>query len=453
MMRVLAIALVLAVPTIARADVNYRFPGSDAHRQFFYVTAYRDLTGSGGGLQDWGCGTKTYDGHRGTDLGVGGFAGMDAGRDVVAAAAGTVTYVNDGAFDRCTTADCAGGGGFGNYVRIQHADGKVTYYGHLKKFSLTVALGDTVTCGQKLGEVGSSGYSTGPHLHFEPRVSEVSDDPFSGPCGGSTSWWVSQGDYLSLPATTCEDAPPAHALLSLSGTLDAIDGQAPDAHPDGDSAGVFDLESGQTVTARLSVTNAASAQVGREIVVGIDAPGGFLTVVDWEVFDDFAGNACGGDWCPNDANDSPDNPPRQAPGESFELALNAMSPGETKMIVLTLGHATPTDGAAPHAPVRLWVKNVEGAYSKASFDATPDNVDDFQTFNGGDLTQVVVLDTWGVPADPPGDGDPPGDRPPDDGTDAGGCSTHPAPPPLAFAAVLVCGLLVRRRRLRTRRSS
>ena len=44
------------------------------------------MTGSGGGLEDWGCGTKTYDGHRGTDMGVGSFPGMDAGRDLVAAA-------------------------------------------------------------------------------------------------------------------------------------------------------------------------------------------------------------------------------------------------------------------------------------------------------------------------------------------------------------------------------
>jgi murein DD-endopeptidase MepM/ murein hydrolase activator NlpD len=222
MIRVSIVAVILCLPAVAGAqDVNYRFPGADEHRQYFYITAYRDLTGSSAGLEDWGCGTKTYDGHRGTDMGVGGFAGMDAGRDVVAAAEGTVTYVVDGNFDRCTTADCPGGGGFGNYVRIEHADGKVTYYGHLKKYSITVSVGDTVTCGQKLGQVGSSGHSTGPHLHFEPRKDGVSDDPFSGACGGPTSWWVEQGDYLDLPQTTCDSAAPEHPLFDTDNELSA----------------------------------------------------------------------------------------------------------------------------------------------------------------------------------------------------------------------------------------
>ncbi|HUH03363.1 MAG TPA: M23 family metallopeptidase, partial [Kofleriaceae bacterium] len=275
-----ALIAMLCWPAAAAADISYRFPGADAHRQYFYVTAYRDLTGLGGGLQDWGCGTKTYDGHRGTDLGVGGFPGMDAGRDVVAAAAGTVVQLNDGAFDRCTTGDCAGGSGFGNYVLLEHADGKKTYYGHLKKFSVAVAVGDTVTCGQKLGQVGSSGNSTGPHLHFEPRVNNVSDDPFSGPCGGPISWWVAQGAYLGLPETACHDAPPPHPLLSLGLEIEPIAGQEPDARPEGESTGIFDLEAGQTVSTRFSITNDAGANPAREVVVGLEAPGGFLTVLD-----------------------------------------------------------------------------------------------------------------------------------------------------------------------------
>lgn len=416
---VLIAALCWPTSAAAEGDISYRFPGSDAHRTHFYITAYRDLTGAGGGLQDWGCGTKTYDGHRGTDMGVGGFAGMDAGRDVVAAADGMVTYVNDGAFDRCTTGDCAGGGGFGNYVRLEHADGKVTYYGHLKKFSVAVAVGDAVTCGQKLGQVGSSGSSTGPHLHFEPRVANVSDDPFSGPCGGPISWWAAQGDYLGLPETVCHDAPPPHPLLSLDVALEPIAGQEPDAHPEGDSNGIFDLESEQTVTARFSLINDAAANPARGVVVGLDAPGGYLTVVSWEIFDDFSGNACGGELCPNDANDNPLNPPHELPGESLELHFNALSPGETKVLVLTLQHRAPTNGAAPHAPVNLWVKHVEEAYSKPTFDAAPDNVGGFQTFNGGDLTARIELDTWGAPGDPP---DPTPDPTPTDPTaESGGC--------------------------------
>jgi MYXO-CTERM domain-containing protein len=174
-----------------------------------YVTAYRDH--AAGGLRDWHCGTNTYDGHRGTDIGIGGFAVMDAGsRWVVAAADGEATTVIDGCFDRCTNAACGCGGGFGNYVRITHADGKSTYYGHLMNGSIQVRSGQRVTCGQRIGKVGSSGNSTGPHLHFEPRYSDnTSDDPFAGACGGPLSYWVDQGNYNDLPATRCENqAPP-----------------------------------------------------------------------------------------------------------------------------------------------------------------------------------------------------------------------------------------------------
>lgn len=210
MKRALAFGLVLAgvLAVTPALGQQYRFPllkpGSGTQP---YITAYRDHAASG--LKDWNCGTKTYDGHKGTDIGIGGFAVMDAGsRQVVAAGDGTVAAAIDGCFDRCTSGACGCGGGFGNYVKITHADGKSTYYGHLMNGSVAVSAGQSVKCGQVLGKVGSSGNSTGPHLHFEPRYSNnVSDEPFSGPCGGSTSFWVSQGAYLGLPAEQCQCEP------------------------------------------------------------------------------------------------------------------------------------------------------------------------------------------------------------------------------------------------------
>lgn len=203
-MRIVSFAALFFFALPAQAQ-EYRFPIElPANGTQPYVTAYRDLQ-SGGGIQDWNCGTNAYNGHRGTDVGIGGFAVMDAGsRWVVATAEGEVTYVVDGCFDRCTSGRCDCGAGFGNYVKITHADGKSTYYGHLLRGSVQVAVGASVTCGQRLGKVGSSGNSTGPHLHFEPRYSNnVSDDPFSGSCGGPISFWVSQGSYNALPGTQC----------------------------------------------------------------------------------------------------------------------------------------------------------------------------------------------------------------------------------------------------------
>jgi murein DD-endopeptidase MepM/ murein hydrolase activator NlpD len=178
---------------------SYRAPFSDADYGYFYPTAYYDHSG-----RDWACGSIRYSGHRGSDYGGGSWSGMDAGRSIVAAAEGTVVATHDGEYDRCSTGDCAGGSGYGNYVKVQHPDGKVTYYAHLKKWTVAVSVGQAVSCGTYLGEMGSSGYSTGPHLHFEPRTSSNGRrDPFSGSCHGSSSWWISQGSHGGLPGRTC----------------------------------------------------------------------------------------------------------------------------------------------------------------------------------------------------------------------------------------------------------
>lgn len=54
-----------------------------------------------------------------------------------------------------------------NYVHVQHADGTVAYYVHLERGGAIVEVGDTVRRGQPIGRSGNSGYSAGPHLHFE----------------------------------------------------------------------------------------------------------------------------------------------------------------------------------------------------------------------------------------------------------------------------------------------
>jgi murein DD-endopeptidase MepM/ murein hydrolase activator NlpD len=70
--------------------------------------------------------------------------------------------------------------GYGNLVEIQHSNGVSTRYGHLSR--LDVFPSEHVTPGQVIGEVGSTGHSTGPHLHYEVRVAGVAVDPlrFSG---------------------------------------------------------------------------------------------------------------------------------------------------------------------------------------------------------------------------------------------------------------------------------
>jgi len=66
-------------------------------------------------------------------------------------------------------------GGYGNMVEIDHGNGLVTRYGHMSKVEATA--GDTVQRGQLIGYVGSTGRSTGPHLHYELRLNDKPINP------------------------------------------------------------------------------------------------------------------------------------------------------------------------------------------------------------------------------------------------------------------------------------
>ncbi len=65
--------------------------------------------------------------------------------------------------------------GYGNLVIVNHGNGYMTYYAHLSK--IFVRVGDAVGRGQQIGAVGSTGHSTGPHLHFEVRQNGVQQNP------------------------------------------------------------------------------------------------------------------------------------------------------------------------------------------------------------------------------------------------------------------------------------
>lgn len=94
--------------------------------------------------------------------------GCSYGSTVVAAESGTVSYTNTTCYHNWgKNGSCGCGGGFGNYVWMNHGNGKETIYAHLT--SVVVSPGQYVTKGQVIGYSGSTGYSTGPHLHFECR--------------------------------------------------------------------------------------------------------------------------------------------------------------------------------------------------------------------------------------------------------------------------------------------
>ena len=101
----------------------------------------------------------SYRGHTGVDVNIG-----VSGRSVVAVKSGTVVI---------STALRNSSGGYrsyGEYVVINHHDGTMTLYAHMLAGSRTVSVGQEVAQGQVIGTVGSTGNSTGPHLHFEVRI-------------------------------------------------------------------------------------------------------------------------------------------------------------------------------------------------------------------------------------------------------------------------------------------
>ncbi len=153
-----------------------------------------------------------YDEHRGSDYMLdGGFETMDAGSaTVVAAAGGVVVETDDGHYDRChkvsTGIDCDGNDGAPNYVIVEHEGGWRTRYWHLQNGSVAVQSGDVVGCGDTLARVGSSGYSSQPHLHFEINDSaEVWLNPYAGEFSQPETWWQEQGAPYGLPSTRCGD--------------------------------------------------------------------------------------------------------------------------------------------------------------------------------------------------------------------------------------------------------
>ncbi|HVQ56022.1 MAG TPA: M23 family metallopeptidase [Pyrinomonadaceae bacterium] len=101
-------------------------------------------------------GGRTYEFHAGMDI------DGERGDQVVAPANGVVT-------------EAGWKGGYGNMIEIDHGNGLKTRYGHLSKIDVNV--GDSISRGQIMAYVGSTGRSTGPHLHYELRLNDRPINP------------------------------------------------------------------------------------------------------------------------------------------------------------------------------------------------------------------------------------------------------------------------------------
>jgi murein DD-endopeptidase MepM/ murein hydrolase activator NlpD len=219
-----------ALAPVTSQTVTYNFPlrlapGVPGYAGF-RVSAFVDHnpTSGSGAILDYNSGTRTYDGHRGTDYALWPFSWnkLDAGEmQVIAAAAGKIVGKEnvDSTDHNCGSSISSERW---NYVALLHADGRMTLYGHMRYNSLTSkGMGQTVAQGEYLGTVASSGNSSGPHLHFEVRYGSYTDaewiDPYAGPSSQPESLWASQRPYIdsAINRIATHSAPPSTPDLCL----------------------------------------------------------------------------------------------------------------------------------------------------------------------------------------------------------------------------------------------
>lgn len=103
------------------------------------------------------CHYMGYSGHTGIDL------GGAVGTAIYAYKSGTVTFAGWGS-------------GYGLHIKIDHGNGMTTYYAHCSE--LFASVGQQVSEGQMIAKIGMTGYTTGPHLHFEVRLNGVPVNPY-----------------------------------------------------------------------------------------------------------------------------------------------------------------------------------------------------------------------------------------------------------------------------------
>lgn len=218
--------------------ISFRWPLADIkHRDFaswrimnfldLDPTSYDDGTNTNPSeIADYNCGNRCYDYHTGIDIVLEPYYWKEQAEKnswVIAAAPGVIVDKHDGAFDeQCdpdSTVCSSEPDNRGNYVVILHDDGSTaSFYMHMVKNSITSKQeGDRVNAGDYLGVAGSSGCSSGPHLHFEVRTGYVDEgagyertgtvvDPFAnGSCAVSnSSWWISEPPYNDPAVLTME---------------------------------------------------------------------------------------------------------------------------------------------------------------------------------------------------------------------------------------------------------
>lgn len=213
----LAIFAVWGLTAVFAADgPKLALPLACEPSQTCFIQSYVDHD-SGPEARDYACGTATYDGHKGTDFRLLSAAVAGKGVAVLAAAGGVVKGMRDGMDDRLLPDDAkatVAGRECGNGVVIDTGGGWTTQYCHMKKGSVTVKTGDTVTQGQRLGDVGYSGLVEFAHVHLQVAKDGKIVDPFTGQAQQDTcSNTADRANGLWLPEVAAAFAKPDSEII------------------------------------------------------------------------------------------------------------------------------------------------------------------------------------------------------------------------------------------------
>lgn len=181
------------VPTDPRETLAPLLYPIENQRDFPLVhSRYADVDPRSSEAVDFSGGEFVIDGEHGWEIATADFSFQDLGIPIRAAAAGTVIAAVDGDFDR----EVSGWGvGAGNYIVIDHGNGWETHYRHAARDSILVAVGQEVAAGEWIADMGSSGDSFAPNLHFEVRRLGMPVEPMMLP----TSYFLVPEDVQYQP--------------------------------------------------------------------------------------------------------------------------------------------------------------------------------------------------------------------------------------------------------------
>ena len=237
-----------------------------------FIQSYVDID-LGSGVQDFACGSATYEGHKGVDFRLLSAAETAKHVAVIASADGTVKGVRDGMTDiflnrnggpsSVKDREC------GNGVVIDHGQGWETQYCHMLNGSVAVKSGEPVKRGQRLGNTGFSGAADFAHVHLQVRHNNVIVDPFTG-------------DPQNAVCQKDRSATQGLWLPEVAGKLVYTDGQALTAGFAESPAFVGSIEDqppalpSATSQALVFYARFINLRTGDQIKINVTGPGGFI---------------------------------------------------------------------------------------------------------------------------------------------------------------------------------